>query len=66
MNGKYLKEEKGFDIKKENEVDPYLAYDLKDATRISQTELNMTALPGNAWRTQKPYILRQSELTINV
>ncbi len=66
VNGKYLKEEKGFDIKKENEVDPYLAYDLKDATRISQTELNMTALPGNAWRTQKPYILRQSELTINV
>lgn len=63
-NGKYLRDEKGFDIKEENEAEPYLAYDLKDASRIPRSELNPTALPGNAWITQKPYILRQSELII--
>ena len=65
VNGKYLKDNKGFDIKEENEADPYLAYDLKDASRISQSDFNLAALPGNAWRTQKPYIHRQSELIIN-
>lgn len=64
VNGKYLKDKKGFDIKEENEAEPYLAYDLKDVSRIPRSELSLIALPGNSWITQKPYILRQSELTI--
>lgn len=64
VNGKYLQDKKGFVIKKENEVEPYLAYDLKNVVRRPQSDFNLTALPGNAWRTQKPYILRQSDIGI--
>lgn len=64
VNGKFLQDKKGFVIKKENEVEPYLAYDLKDVVRIPLSDFNLTALPGNAWRTQKPYILRQSDISI--
>ena len=64
-NGKYLRDEKGFDIAKENEIEPYLVYELKNVIRLPQSELNLTALPGNAWIVQIPYIRQQSELTIN-
>ena len=64
-NGKYLRDEKGFDIAKENEIEPYLVYELKNVIRLPQSELNLTALPGNAWIEQIPYIRQQSELTIN-
>ena len=66
VNGKYLRDEKGFDIKKENEIEPYLAYNLKYVSRLSQSELSPTVLPGNARRTQKPYIRRKSELKISI
>ena len=64
VTGKYLKNNKGFDISSTDETEPYLAYDLKDVVRIPLSDFNLTALPGNAWRTQKPYILRQSDISI--
>lgn len=63
VNGKYLQDKKGFVIKKENEVEPYLAYDLRDVVRIPLSDFNLAALPGNAWLTQKPYILRKSDIS---
>lgn len=65
VNGKYLRDEKRFDINKEDEIEPYLAYDLKEFIRIPQSRFNLTALPGNAWMTKKPYIRRQSEIFIS-
>lgn len=62
VNGQYLKNEKEFDIKIENEIEPYLIYDLKNLVRIPQPELDVTSLPGNAWRTQRPYIRREREI----
>ncbi|MBD5260459.1 MAG: DUF2357 domain-containing protein [Bacteroides sp.] len=63
VNGKYLQDKKGFVIKKENEVEPYLAYDLKNVVRVPLSNFNLAALPGNAWLTQKPYILRKSDIS---
>ena len=63
VNGKYLRDEKGFDIKKENEDEPYLAYDLKNVNRVPLSDVNLAALPSNAWLTQKPYILRKSDIS---
>lgn len=64
VNGKYLRDKKGFAIKDKNNIEPYIAYDLKNVSRKSQSELNLSSLPGYASIKQEPYIRRQSDLTI--
>ncbi len=63
VTGKYLKDNKGFDIRKTDETEPYLAYDLKNLIMKPLSKLNLTVIPGNAWMTKKPYIRHQSEIT---
>jgi len=63
FKGKYLRDEKNFDI--DDITEPYLVYDLKDAARMPRSMFNQSVLPRDSWRNQKSVILRKSELTIN-